>query len=227
MRLIRTVALSAIMVAGLVGAPATAAMGSSSVTDVTIASANSGEGKTSTTVVTGKRVVWLKTRRATFKEAPSAGADRRASQAAIGYRMVVVPARGPWLEVDKNKFIHKSHVVTNERRLWDNPKFAQLYAWRLIPNYKGWGARGTQRHQNQYKCLKALWNRESGWRRHAANRSGAYGIPQALPGGKMAAAGRDWRHNPKTQVRWGLGYIKNRYGSPCGAWGAFNSKGWY
>jgi uncharacterized protein YabE (DUF348 family) len=81
---------------------------------------------------------------------------------------------------------------------------------------------------DQYACLVALWDRESGWRVNAANRySGAYGIPQALPGSKMASAGSDWRTNPATQIKWGLGYIKGRYGSPCGAWGAFKSKGWY
>ena len=80
----------------------------------------------------------------------------------------------------------------------------------------------------QFSCLVNLWNRESGWRVNAANRSsGAYGIPQALPGSKMASAGADWQTNPATQITWGLGYITSRYGTPCGAWSAFQSKGWY
>ena len=57
--------------------------------------------------------------------------------------------------------------------------------------------------------------------------SGAYGIPQALPGSKMATAGADWQTNPATQISWGLGYITGRYGTPCGAWDTFNSQGWY
>lgn len=77
-------------------------------------------------------------------------------------------------------------------------------------------------------CLDALWTRESGWDATAANPStGAYGIPQALPGSKMSAFGADWRTNPVTQITWGLDYVSDVYGSPCGAWKAFRAKGWY
>jgi hypothetical protein len=80
----------------------------------------------------------------------------------------------------------------------------------------------------QFSCLDALWNRESGWNPYASNAgSGAYGIPQALPGSKMASAGADWQTNPATQIRWGLGYIQATYGSPCGAWGHEQGYGWY
>jgi hypothetical protein len=79
----------------------------------------------------------------------------------------------------------------------------------------------------QFSCLNSLWNRESGWNAHAANPSGAYGIPQALPGSKMSTMGADWRDNPATQIAWGLSYVKSTYGSPCNAWSAFQSKGWY
>jgi len=80
----------------------------------------------------------------------------------------------------------------------------------------------------QYGCLELLWNKESGWNPSATNASsGAYGIPQSLPGSKMASAGSDWRTNPVTQVKWGLGYINERYGSPCSAWGHSQSVGWY
>jgi murein DD-endopeptidase MepM/ murein hydrolase activator NlpD len=80
----------------------------------------------------------------------------------------------------------------------------------------------------QYGCLVLLWNRESGWNYRANNpSSSAYGIPQALPGSKMASAGADWRTNPATQIRWGLGYIRARYGTPCGAWAHSQSSGWY
>jgi hypothetical protein len=80
---------------------------------------------------------------------------------------------------------------------------------------------------DQYGCLESLWNRESGWSTTAANPSGAYGIPQSLPGSKMASAGPDWEHNAVTQIKWGLGYIQDRYGSPCGAWGHSQATGWY
>ncbi len=81
---------------------------------------------------------------------------------------------------------------------------------------------------DQWGCLDALWQRESGWNPSAANRSsGAFGIPQALPGAKMASAGADWRTNPLTQVRWGVSYIDGRYGSACAAWQHSQSTGWY
>jgi hypothetical protein len=80
----------------------------------------------------------------------------------------------------------------------------------------------------QFICLENLWNHESGWNHLALNRSsGAYGIPQSLPGNKMASAGSDWRTNPQTQIRWGLSYIENRYQTPCGAWNHFLRKRWY
>jgi hypothetical protein len=80
---------------------------------------------------------------------------------------------------------------------------------------------------DQFSCLVSLWDRESGWRTNAANPSGAYGIPQALPGSKMASAGPDWQTNAKTQILWGLGYIQGRYGTPCAAWAHSQSSGWY
>ena len=79
-----------------------------------------------------------------------------------------------------------------------------------------------------FGCLVDLWNRESGWSYDAENpASGAYGIPQALPGSKMASAGADWQTNPATQIRWGLGYIKQIYGNPCGAWAFEEANGYY
>jgi resuscitation-promoting factor RpfB len=101
-----------------------------------------------------------------------------------------------------------------------SPGSAQAIA-RELAAARGWG-------DDHFACLLSLWKRESGWRVNAENRSsGAYGIPQALPGSKMASVGADWRTNPATQITWGLGYIKNRYKTPCGAWGSFQSKGWY
>jgi hypothetical protein len=82
--------------------------------------------------------------------------------------------------------------------------------------------------ESQYNCLVSLWKKESGWNVYAHNKgSGAYGIPQALPGSKMASAGADWATNAATQITWGLGYITGRYGTPCGAWNTSQAKGWY
>lgn len=83
---------------------------------------------------------------------------------------------------------------------------------------------------DQWGCLEQLWIGESGWKHTATNASsGAYGIPQALPASKMATAGSDWRTNPATQIKWGLKYIKDAYGTPCSALGAWNSRypHWY
>ncbi|BEL11368.1 hypothetical protein Q0Z83_095590 [Actinoplanes sichuanensis] len=81
---------------------------------------------------------------------------------------------------------------------------------------------------DQFPCLDKLWKKESGWNYKALNSgSGAYGIPQALPGDKMASEGSDWKTNPATQIKWGLGYIKGRYDTPCGAWSHSQNVGWY
>ena len=81
---------------------------------------------------------------------------------------------------------------------------------------------------SQFSCLQPLWALESGWNIYASNpSSGAYGIPQALPGSKMASAGPDWQSNAATQIRWGLSYIQGTYGSPCAAWSHEEADGWY
>lgn len=81
---------------------------------------------------------------------------------------------------------------------------------------------------SQFPCLDRLWTKESGWNHRAVNSgSGAYGIPQSYPGTKMASTGADWRTNPATQITWGLGYIKGRYRTPCGAWARSQSSGSY
>jgi len=86
---------------------------------------------------------------------------------------------------------------------------------------RGWGG-------DQFSCLERLWQRESGWNYQAYNKSsGAYGIPQALPGSKMGSAGSDWKTSATTQIRWGLSYISGRYGTPCGAWDHSQARGWY
>ncbi len=80
----------------------------------------------------------------------------------------------------------------------------------------------------QFSCLQPLWALESGWNVYASNpSSGAYGIPQALPGSKMASAGPNWQSDAATQIRWGLTYIQGTYGSPCAAWSHEEADGWY
>jgi resuscitation-promoting factor RpfB len=100
-----------------------------------------------------------------------------------------------------------------------DPGSAQAIAQQMLLA-RGWGS-------DQFECLLQIWGHESGWRVNAQNSSGAYGIPQALPGSKMAVDGADWRTNPATQITWGLGYISGRYGTPCGAWSSWQAKGWY
>ena len=101
-----------------------------------------------------------------------------------------------------------------------DPGTAQAVAYDLVMA-KGWAV-------EEYNCLVALWTRESHWNVYAHNTtSGAYGIPQALPGDKMASVASDWATNPKTQIIWGLGYIEQRYATPCGAWAHSERKGWY
>ncbi|WP_303324743.1 G5 domain-containing protein [Actinomyces radicidentis] len=96
----------------------------------------------------------------------------------------------------------------------------QTIARSMLSSY-GWG-------DDQFSCLVSLWNRESSWDYTATNASsGAYGIPQALPGSKMTSAGSDWQTNPATQIKWGLGYISERYGSPCAAWAHSEATNWY
>lgn len=96
----------------------------------------------------------------------------------------------------------------------------QAIAFSKMSSY-GWG-------RDQYSCLVKLWNRESNWRVNAYNSSsGAYGIPQALPGNKMAVEGADWLTNPETQINWGLGYIQGRYSTPCGALSHSDRLHWY
>lgn len=101
-----------------------------------------------------------------------------------------------------------------------DPGSAKAYAADQVAA-RGWGT-------EQYDCLVALWQKESGWNHYAYNASsGATGIPQALPGSKMASAGADWQTNYETQINWGLGYISGRYGNPCGAWSHSQATNWY
>jgi hypothetical protein len=126
----------------------------------------------------------------------------------------LVPAFGKPEPLPKSpiKKISRTRVDTSAARAFASTYMFETYAW----------------DNAQFICLENLWNHESGWNHLALNRSsGAYGIPQSLPGNKMASAGSDWRTNPQTQIRWGLSYIENRYQTPCGAWNHFLRKRWY
>ena len=94
-------------------------------------------------------------------------------------------------------------------------------ARQILKNKYGYGS-------SQFNCFNNIIMRESMWRVNATNpSSGAYGIPQALPGSKMATIATDWRTNPATQIIWGIEYMKDRYGSPCAAWNFKSTHGWY
>lgn len=106
-------------------------------------------------------------------------------------------------------------------RVANTPDGARAQARDLMSSQFGWG-------DGQFQCLDQLWMKESGWRVDAYNAgSGATGIVQALPGSKMASAGPDWQTSARTQILWGLGYIADRYGSPCSAWSHSQSMNWY
>jgi hypothetical protein len=113
-----------------------------------------------------------------------------------------------------------SGTVTTPQAAPPDPGTAQHIGYQMLPSF---GFNQT----TQWTCLLNLWNRESGWVYDAQNASGAYGIPQALPGYKMASAGADWQTNPTTQIKWGLGYIQTTYGTPCGAWNNELAYGYY
>jgi hypothetical protein len=102
----------------------------------------------------------------------------------------------------------------------NTPDGAKATARRRAADRYGWG-------DGQFACLSNLWSKESSWNYQAYNRSGATGIPQALPGSKMATAGADWRTSAATQISWGLDYIKRAYGSPCAAWSHSRAVNWY
>ncbi|MBT2209121.1 MULTISPECIES: lytic transglycosylase domain-containing protein [Actinomadura] len=108
-----------------------------------------------------------------------------------------------------------------ERLAKSNPSAGQNRRYgRKMSALKGW--------DRCWPSLLTLWNHESGWNERAVNpSSGAYGIPQALPGSKLASSGADWRTSSPTQIAWGLGYIKARYKDPCGAWSWWQAHNWY
>lgn len=124
-------------------------------------------------------------------------------------------------------------ITRDSLTITEAPKVSAAPKARPAPNAAVVGeaqayARTQVANEEEWNCLYNLWARESGWRVEAYNASsGATGIPQSLPGSRMAAFGDDWETNPVTQINWGLSYISGRYGTPCGAWAHSENVGWY
>lgn len=126
---------------------------------------------------------------------------------------VVIRGTGTPSEISKALAAAEANTGTKA----GNKEYAKLF----ISQGYGWG-------DNQFSCLETLWFRESNWNHKAANpTTGAYGIPQSLPGKKMATFGDDWKTNPATQIKWGADYIEDRYNTPCEALDFFYARNWY
>ena len=111
--------------------------------------------------------------------------------------------------------------VTQQVEMARTPVGAKVVASQIMKSEYNWGS-------YQFECLNRLWTKESHWNYKAHNpRSGAHGIPQALPANRMDILSTDWRKNPVTQMRWGLRYIEIRYETPCGAWAKFKRSNYY
>jgi hypothetical protein len=111
--------------------------------------------------------------------------------------------------------------VTQQVEMARTPTGAKIVARQIMLSEYNWGS-------YQFECLNRLWTKESHWNYKAHNyKSGAHGIPQALPANKMEIISTDWRKNPVTQMRWGLRYIEIRYETPCGAWAKFKRSNYY
>ena len=161
------------------------------------------------------------------EDAARVAADRSASNAqraaAAARNAEVEKARAAALAKQRKAAAEKAARAAERKRILANAQEdPKAVARMMLPEF-GFS-------QAQWPCLDQLWIGESNWRWYVANpSSGAYGIPQSLPGDKMASMGSDWRTNPVTQIRWGLDYIKKSYGTPCNALDFWNSRSphWY
>ena len=152
--------------------------------------------------------------------AASSAAGRAAPARGPG---AVAPAPSSALDRDRKASADRAARTQTRQDILSRVRSKPQAVARLLADDEGWG-------EKEFTCLDSLWTRESGWRWDADNpTSDAYGIPQSLPGSKMASSGRDWRTNPLTQIKWGLKYISNRYGTPCSAWSHWQGKQphWY
>lgn len=138
---------------------------------------------------------------------------RQSAAAAAAKALVVKPKVKPAVVVKKKPAVAPYRFGTKKFNLW----YAQTY---MLAKYH-WSF-------PQFACVARMWGKESAWNQYAWNRgSGARGIPQAQPGGKMAKFGKDWRTNPVVQIKWGLAYIRGTYGTPCSAWSFWQRHRWY
>jgi hypothetical protein len=179
----------------------------------------------------GVAVAWADTTPDATQPTVSLVATPTDSTAVIGTPVEVTPTL-PTVET-----VVVQAAVTAAARVSTQVSAKTLMQRRIAMAKKPWGARvvakaiAKNKHKwgaTQFVCLNKLWTAESGWRYRASNSSsGAYGIPQAHPGSKMASVARDWRTNPVTQIRWGLRYIDSRYNTPCTAWSKFKRSHWY
>ncbi|MDN3351178.1 lytic transglycosylase domain-containing protein [Actinomadura sp. DC4] len=150
-----------------------------------------------------------------------AGAEANAKRRAYEKEVAAEKAAAKKAKAKAAALKKKREWEALKARMSHDPSAAenQQYAKKMSA-LKGWGG--------CWSSLLTMWNHESGWNEHAENPgSGAYGIPQALPGSKMASAGADWRNNAMTQIAWGLAYVGSRYGDPCKAWGFWQAHNWY
>ena len=156
--------------------------------------------------------------------APRQGLDSRSRLAPRGTATLLAGAARQAAEVAAARTARARHVAADLRA--SRSRRAALLA--SSPQDIARALLADRGESGQFDCLDQLWTRESEWQVQNTNpSSGAYGIPQSLPASKMASAGDDWRTNPETQIRWGLGYIDGRYGSPCAAWSHSQSYNWY
>lgn len=137
----------------------------------------------------------------------------QSAAAAAAKALAVKPKAKPAAKPVKKPAVAPYRFGTKKFNLW----YAETY---MLAKYR-WAF-------PQFLCLARMWGRESAWNQYAYNpNGGAYGIPQAQPGYKMARFGKDWRMNPTVQIRWGLTYIRGTYGTPCQAWNFWQRHHWY
>lgn len=154
------------------------------------------------------------------KPEPAPKAEEQSTKASVTAPVATPTAQATQAAQAKPAAASPTVVPAVPKAVAVSPGSSQAEAASQMQAY-GWGA-------DQLTCLISLWQKESNWNSTAENpSSGAYGIPQSLPGTKMASAGADWRTNPATQIKWGLSYIAERYKTPCGAWGHSVAVGWY
>lgn len=157
-----------------------------------------------------------------FKETKQEVIDNVLKEKRIAYEKTVAAAQAKAkVKAQKAETSTKDRKSSTSAHVSQNTASLQSYAHNLVINTYGWS-------EYDYECLVKLWNRESHWNPNAHNKkSGAHGIPQSLPASKMASEGSDYYTNGYTQIRWGLKYIKGRYGLPSAAWAYSQRKGWY